>query len=56
MVTTFSATRRSHRRGQVLVGSVEELRENYAAFEAGFRRFFPDLVRFVREGGGLPVG
>lgn len=37
------------RRGQVLTGSVEELRAHYAEFEAGFRRFFPDLVRFVGE-------
>lgn len=42
------------RRGGALTGSVEELSENFAAFETGFRRFFPDLMRFVREEGAGP--
>jgi acyl carrier protein phosphodiesterase len=37
------------KRGNVLVGSAEELLEHYDAFDADFRTFFPDLVRFARS-------
>ena len=36
------------RRGDALVGSAEELRQNYAEMENDFRRFLPDLVAFAR--------
>ena len=32
------------RRGDALVGSAEELRQNYAEMENDFRRFLPDVV------------
>ncbi|UCH49970.1 MAG: DUF479 domain-containing protein [Betaproteobacteria bacterium] len=37
------------RRGDALVGSAEELRQNYAEMESDFRRFLPDVVGFVRQ-------
>ena len=37
------------KRGNALLGSAAELVANYAALEADFRLFFPDVVRFVRE-------
>jgi acyl carrier protein phosphodiesterase len=37
------------KRGNALLGSVAELVANYAALEADFRSFFPDVMRFVRE-------
>jgi len=39
------------KRGNFLLGSIEELVANYAALEADFRSFFPDVVRFARGGG-----
>jgi len=36
------------KRGNALLGSAVELEANYAAFEADFRAFFPEVVRFVR--------
>jgi acyl carrier protein phosphodiesterase len=36
------------RRGNPLVGAGAELEANYAALEADFRRFFPDLVGFAQ--------
>jgi len=35
-----------------LAGAAVELEANYAAFEADFRAFFPDLVSFARHHGG----
>ena len=37
------------RRGDALVGSAEELRQNYAEMENDFRRFLPDVVAFARD-------
>lgn len=37
------------RRGDALVGSAAELRDNYAELEIDFRRFLPDAVRFARQ-------
>jgi acyl carrier protein phosphodiesterase len=36
------------KRGNALLGSVAELAANYDAFEADFRVFFPNVVRFAR--------
>ena len=36
------------KRGNALLGSATELAANYGAFEADFRTFFPDVVRFAR--------
>jgi acyl carrier protein phosphodiesterase len=36
------------KRGNALLGSGAELTANYDAFEADFRVFFPDVVRFAR--------
>jgi acyl carrier protein phosphodiesterase len=36
------------KRGNALLGSAAELASNYDAFEADFRVFFPDVVRFAR--------
>ena len=42
------------KRGNALLGSAVELEANYAAFEADFRAFFPEVVRFVGgEGRGV---
>lgn len=41
------------KRGNALLGSGAELTANYDAFEADFRRFFPDVVGFAREEQGL---
>jgi acyl carrier protein phosphodiesterase len=38
------------KRGNALLGAGVELTANYAGLEADFRAFFPELVRFVREG------
>jgi acyl carrier protein phosphodiesterase len=37
------------KRGNALLRSAEELLTHYAAFEADFRSFFPDVVRFARS-------
>jgi acyl carrier protein phosphodiesterase len=37
------------KRGNALLGSVEELIGNYAGLEEDFRAFFPDVVRFAQE-------
>lgn len=37
------------RRGDALVGSAVELRQNYPQLESDFRRFLPDVVAFVRR-------
>jgi len=37
------------KRGNALLGSAAELEANYAAFEADFEAFFPEVVRYVRE-------
>ncbi|UCD69941.1 MAG: DUF479 domain-containing protein [Betaproteobacteria bacterium] len=37
------------RRGDALVGSAEELRQNYAEMENEFRRFLPDVAAFARR-------
>jgi acyl carrier protein phosphodiesterase len=43
------------KRGNALLRSAEELLAHYDAFDADFRAFFPDVVRFVRTGGGARV-
>ncbi len=44
------------RRGNALVGSADELRQNYAEMESDFRRFLPDVDAFARgnENAALP--
>ena len=37
------------KRGNALLRSAEELLAHYDAFDADFRAFFPDVVRFVRS-------
>jgi acyl carrier protein phosphodiesterase len=37
------------KRGNALLGSVEELLANYAGLETDFREFFPDVMRFSQE-------
>jgi acyl carrier protein phosphodiesterase len=37
------------KRGNALLGSAEELFAHYEAFDADFRAFFPDVVRFARS-------
>ena len=37
------------KRGNPLLGSIDELIGNYAELEEDFRAFFPDVVRFARE-------
>lgn len=36
------------KRENTLAGAVEELESNYAALEAGFHSFFPDLIAYAR--------
>ena len=42
----------SLKRGNFLLGSIEELVANYAALEQDFRSFFPEVVRFAKSEGG----
>jgi acyl carrier protein phosphodiesterase len=44
------------KRGNALLGSGAELTANYDAFEADFRRFFPDVVGFVSQHEGRAAG
>ena len=37
------------KRGNALLGSAAELTASYTGFEADFRAFFPDVVRYARE-------
>ena len=37
------------KRGNPLIGSIEELIANYEGLEEDFRAFFPEVVRFARE-------
>lgn len=39
------------RRGNGLIGAGGDLERDYAGFEADFRAFFPDLLRFARDAG-----
>jgi acyl carrier protein phosphodiesterase len=41
------------KRGNHLLGSVEELVANYAALEQDFREFFPEVVRFAMGNEGM---
>jgi acyl carrier protein phosphodiesterase len=36
-------------RGNALLGSVEELKVNYAGLQEDFRMFFPEVIGFARE-------
>ena len=38
------------KRGNALLGAGAELNANYAGLEADFRAFFPEVVRFARDG------
>ena len=49
--TALNRLSRRLRRGSALVGSADELRQNYAEMESDFRRFLPDVVEFVRRNG-----
>jgi acyl carrier protein phosphodiesterase len=40
------------KRGNPLLGSIEELHSSYAALEEDFREFLPQVVRFAREYSG----
>jgi len=47
------------KRGNPLLGSIEELAMNYAGLEEDFRAFFPEVMRFARRlaaGGNHPGG
>ena len=42
------------KRGNALLGSAAELTASYAGFEADFRAFFPEVVRYARERQQVP--
>ncbi len=46
--TLFRVSQRSPRVGKI-AGGIDDLRENYEAFESLFHHFMPDLLKFVRE-------
>lgn len=50
------AARRLRRGGDRFAGAVEELESNYAALEARFERFFPEVVGYVEGMGGTTEG
>ncbi len=43
------------RRGDALIGSADELVQNYAEMESDFRRFLPDVIAFARRNEQAPL-